>query len=296
MLPPLPRCSGWAYSSLLHPPVSAFPATPGGSACTLVVSRLARRSLTLRPAHAHGHQVVTALSRGFRHFVTSMPAPVASGWSVRRVGLSPTGKRRLSRRTGPATTGTYRSRFLLCSRKVPCGHSTYRSRFLLCSRKVPCGHSMRRHSVQIHNSIPNSNCNPAHCRFEAAPLVSIRTCWLSAVAVARCRTHDPAAGRRPLNWLSASAGFLPQRAIVHQLGRRQARHRDLVETPSCAAAAQRFPLRRSLPRIRPTDSGPPVAYGSLRPQPVAEVSTLWYRLVSNPAPGLISASRSVLPR
>jgi hypothetical protein len=233
----------------------------------LVVSRLARRSLTLRPAHAHGHQVVTALSRGFRHFVTSMPAPVASGWSVRRVGLSPTGKRR-----------------------------TYRSRFLLCSRKVPCGHSMRRHSVQIHNSIPNSNCNPAHCRFEAAPLVSIRTCWLSAVAVARCRTHDPAAGRRPLNWLSASAGFLPQRAIVHQLGRRQARHRDLVETPSCAAAAQRFPLRRSLPRIRPTDSGPPVAYGSLRPQPVAEVSTLWYRLVSNPAPGLISASRSVLPR
>ena len=28
-----------------------------------------------------------------------MPAPVASGWSVRRVGLAPTGKRRLSRRT-----------------------------------------------------------------------------------------------------------------------------------------------------------------------------------------------------
>ena len=55
-------------------------------------------------------------------------------------------------------------------------------------------------------------------------------------------------------------------------------------------------LRYAAPyRIRPTDSGPPVAYGSLRPQPVAEVSTLWYRLVSNPAPGLISASRSVLP-
>ena len=106
MLPPLPRCSGWAYSSLLHPSVSAFPATPGGSACTLVVSRLARRSLTLRPAHAHGHQVVTALARGFRHFVSSMPAPVASGWSVRRVGLSPTGKRRLPRRTGSATTYT----------------------------------------------------------------------------------------------------------------------------------------------------------------------------------------------
>jgi hypothetical protein len=29
-----------------------------------------------------------------RHFVPSMPAPVASGWSGRRVGLAPTGKRR----------------------------------------------------------------------------------------------------------------------------------------------------------------------------------------------------------
>ncbi len=32
------------------------------------------------------------LSEGFRHFVSSMPAPVASGWSGRRVGLAPTGK------------------------------------------------------------------------------------------------------------------------------------------------------------------------------------------------------------
>src|SRR5216683_1685926 len=46
------------------------------------------------------------LSRGFRHFVTSMPAPVASGWSGCRVGLAPTGKRRLARRTGHATTDT----------------------------------------------------------------------------------------------------------------------------------------------------------------------------------------------
>src|SRR5207342_3382439 len=35
------------------------------------------------------------LSEGFRHFVASMPAPVASGWSGCRVGLAPTGKRRL---------------------------------------------------------------------------------------------------------------------------------------------------------------------------------------------------------
>jgi len=42
---------------------------------------------------------VTSYTEGFSHFVTSMTAPVASGWSVRRVGLSPTGKRRISRRT-----------------------------------------------------------------------------------------------------------------------------------------------------------------------------------------------------
>src|SRR6202043_3169956 len=38
---------------------------------------------------------VTRYPEGFSHFVTSMTAPVASGWSVRRVGFAPTGKRRL---------------------------------------------------------------------------------------------------------------------------------------------------------------------------------------------------------
>ncbi len=36
------------------------------------------------------------LTRGFSYFVTSIAAPVASGWSNCRVGLTPTGKRRLS--------------------------------------------------------------------------------------------------------------------------------------------------------------------------------------------------------
>src|SRR5258705_4513237 len=44
-----------------------------------------------------------ALSEGFSHFVTSIAAPVASGWSVCRVGLAPTGKRRLS--TAHASSG-----------------------------------------------------------------------------------------------------------------------------------------------------------------------------------------------
>jgi hypothetical protein len=36
------------------------------------------------------------LTEGFSHFVASMTAPVASGWSGCRVGLTPTGKRRLA--------------------------------------------------------------------------------------------------------------------------------------------------------------------------------------------------------
>ena len=75
-----------------HPAVSAFPERVVGSACTSSFSRLARRSLALRPAHSRGHQFVTRYTEGFSHFVTSMPAPVASGWSGCRVGLAPAGE------------------------------------------------------------------------------------------------------------------------------------------------------------------------------------------------------------
>ncbi len=36
--------------------------------------------------------LVIQMPEGFSHFVTSMTAPVASGWSDSRVGLAPTGK------------------------------------------------------------------------------------------------------------------------------------------------------------------------------------------------------------
>ncbi len=78
-----------------HPAVTAFPDNVVGSACTSSFSRLAQRSLALRPAHSRGHLYVTCYTEGFSHFVTSMTAPVASGWSGCRVGLAPTGKRRL---------------------------------------------------------------------------------------------------------------------------------------------------------------------------------------------------------
>jgi len=48
---------------------------------------------------------VTRFTGGFSHFVASITAPVASGWSRCRVGLSPTGKRRLI--TAHAISGHY---------------------------------------------------------------------------------------------------------------------------------------------------------------------------------------------
>ncbi len=43
-------------------------------------------------------------TEGFGHFVTSMTAPVASGWSDRRVGLAPTGKAPPYHRAHPTRT------------------------------------------------------------------------------------------------------------------------------------------------------------------------------------------------
>jgi hypothetical protein len=51
-------------------------------------TRVAACTLALPP-------IRDTLIEGFSHFVTSMTAPIASGWSGCRVGLSPTGKRRL---------------------------------------------------------------------------------------------------------------------------------------------------------------------------------------------------------
>ena len=51
-------------------------------------TRVAACTLALSPLR-------DTLPEGFSHFVTSMTAPVASGWSDARVGLAPTGKRRL---------------------------------------------------------------------------------------------------------------------------------------------------------------------------------------------------------
>jgi hypothetical protein len=95
MLSPLLRRSVWAYL-LAHSPrrislprkgrrvglrivlFEACSAFTRVTACTLALS-------PIRDTH----------SEGFSYVVTSIAAPVASGWSGCRVGLAPTGKRRL---------------------------------------------------------------------------------------------------------------------------------------------------------------------------------------------------------
>src|SRR5258705_9633822 len=72
----------------LHPAVSAFPERVVGSACASSFSRIAQRSLALRPAHSCCHHISWhALPGGFNHFVTSMIAPVTSGWSISPGGI-----------------------------------------------------------------------------------------------------------------------------------------------------------------------------------------------------------------
>ncbi len=96
VLPPAPRCSDWASSSLISPSRINLPRNCGRVGLRIVLfeacsafTRVAARTLSPSPIKCDSY------TEGFSHFVTSMTAPVASGWSVRRVGLAPTGKRRL---------------------------------------------------------------------------------------------------------------------------------------------------------------------------------------------------------
>src|SRR5213079_574813 len=59
------------------------------------------------------------LPEGFSHFVSSMTAPVASGWSGCRVGLAPTGKRRLFTAHTQGRHSTARKAAKLANRETP---------------------------------------------------------------------------------------------------------------------------------------------------------------------------------
>src|SRR5580658_10996774 len=85
VLPPLPRCSDWASSSLISPSRFNLPRKRRRVGLHIVLFEACSAFTRLRPAHSRRHLYVTCYTEGFSHFVTSMTAPVASGWSVRRV-------------------------------------------------------------------------------------------------------------------------------------------------------------------------------------------------------------------
>src|ERR1700724_3488422 len=95
MPPPIHRCSNLPYSSLNSPSHFSLPRYGSRVGLHIVLfeacsafTRVAACTLALPP-------IRDTLIKGFSHFVTSMTAPIASGWSDCRVGLAPTGKRRL---------------------------------------------------------------------------------------------------------------------------------------------------------------------------------------------------------
>src|SRR5258705_10944543 len=94
MLPPIPRCSDWAYSSLIQAGRISLPRYGSRVGLHIVLfeacpafTRVAACTLALSP-------ICDTLIEGFSHFVTSMTAPISFGLSGCRVGLSLTGKRR----------------------------------------------------------------------------------------------------------------------------------------------------------------------------------------------------------
>src|ERR1700736_5988316 len=95
MLSPLPRRSGWAYSCSTSPSRISLPRKGCRVGLRIVLfeacsafTRVTACTLALSP-------IRDTHSEGFSYFVTSIAAPAASGWSDCRVGLAPTGKRRL---------------------------------------------------------------------------------------------------------------------------------------------------------------------------------------------------------
>jgi hypothetical protein len=98
------------------------------AACTLALS-------PIRDTH----------SEGFSYFVTSIAAPVASGWSVRRMGLAPTGKRRLI--TAHTPEQTFKGRITVGSHHSTPKLSQFDIRPRRCIFPASAGHSfgMRLH-------------------------------------------------------------------------------------------------------------------------------------------------------
>ena len=102
-----PGAASGRTASLIHPAVSAFPERVVGSACALSFSRIAQRSLTLRPAHLRGHQFVTRYPKASAislppWLLRLLPAGAVAGWA-----LHPLENAAFPRRTPKADNGIF---------------------------------------------------------------------------------------------------------------------------------------------------------------------------------------------
>jgi hypothetical protein len=81
MLPPLPRCSSRAYSSLISPGRISLPRKGCRVGLHIVLFEACSAFTRVAACTLARSPIRDPLPEGFRHFVASMPAPVASGWS-----------------------------------------------------------------------------------------------------------------------------------------------------------------------------------------------------------------------
>src|SRR5216684_982952 len=110
MPPPIPRCSSWAYSSLISPSHFSLPRYGRRVDLRIVLfeaysafARVAACTLALSP-------IRDTLIEGFSHFVTSMSAPMLPAGAVAGWGLHPLESAAFPRRT-PRTDIGQRERF-----------------------------------------------------------------------------------------------------------------------------------------------------------------------------------------
>jgi hypothetical protein len=138
-----------------------LPRVRAGSACALLFSRPARRSLALRPARSPS-PLRTFYTEGFIRFVTSTTAPIATGRSEScRVGFAPAGRQRLftahpmaSASAGLESNGFFSNRRSHCSR-MSCrsvANEQHVGQFRRV-RRLPLDHRPNRQGHLVHHRL-----------------------------------------------------------------------------------------------------------------------------------------------
>src|SRR5215831_7240105 len=88
MLPPLPRCSGWGYVSLMLPSRISLPRKGCRVGPHIVLFEVCSAFTHVAACPLALSPIRDTLIEGFSHFVTSMTAPIASGGSEFGAALS----------------------------------------------------------------------------------------------------------------------------------------------------------------------------------------------------------------